>query len=129
MLCWLDAEEFGDQMNPALWDDYKAKLSDIFRSKTRQEWCDIMQGTDVCFAPVLSLWEAPEHPHNRERGTFTEVDGVTQPSPAPRFSRTAPEIHSGPRVSGQDTLAVLENFGFSLEEIQRLQASGTIPAS
>ena len=67
-------------------------MAAIFKQKTRDEWCEIMEGTDVCFAPVLSLTEAPEHPHNQHRGTFVEVAGIVQPGPAPRFSRTPGEV-------------------------------------
>ena len=79
---------FQAQMNRAEWPALKAKLGAVIRTKTRDEWCAIMDGTDVCFAPVLSLEEAPRHPHNAARATFIEVEGVTQPAPAPRFSRT-----------------------------------------
>lgn len=80
--------DFGDQLDPKKWPALKEKITDIFKTKTRAEWCQIMEGTDICFAPVLSLDEAPNHPHNRERKTFVEVDGVRQPAPTPRFSRT-----------------------------------------
>ena len=81
---------FQQQMNKAEWPALKAKLAEVIKTKSRDEWCAIMDATDVCFAPVLSLAEAPNHPHNVERGTFVEVDGVVQPAPAPRFSRTPP---------------------------------------
>ena len=81
-------EDLPWQHDKAQWPALKERLAEIFQQKTRDEWCEIMEGTDVCFAPVLSLAEAPEHPHNVHRGTFTEVAGVVQPSPAPRFSRT-----------------------------------------
>ena len=74
----------------------KAKLTTIFKTKTRDEWCEIMEGTDACFAPVLTLSEAPKHPHNLKRQTFVKIDGVVQPAPMPRFSRTAPEIQKPP---------------------------------
>jgi len=125
----LDPEEFAEQMNPARWEDYKHKLSEIFKTRTRDQWCEIMEGTDVCFAPVLSIWEAPEHPHNLARETFTSIDGVVQPNPAPRFSRTRAEIRTGPRISGQDTQEVLQEFGFPEEEIGRLRSAGIIPAA
>jgi alpha-methylacyl-CoA racemase len=86
-----------------------------------------MEGTDVCFAPVLSVFEAPGHPHNKARGTFVEVDGVVQPAPAPRFSRTRAEIRNGARRPGQDTAAVLADFGFTKDEIRSLESSGVIP--
>jgi alpha-methylacyl-CoA racemase len=104
----------------------KEKISDIFKTKTRAEWCQIMESTDICFAPVLSLDEAPDHPHNRERKTFVEVDGVIQPAPAPRFSQTPPELKSPPPKPGEHTKAVLEEFGFSADEIAGLEGTGAI---
>ncbi|WP_407157666.1 CaiB/BaiF CoA transferase family protein [Bradyrhizobium sp. STM 3557] len=80
------------QMDPKAWPDLKQKLTDIFKSKTREEWCKIMEGTDICFAPVLTMTEAPQHPHMAARGVFVERHGVTQPAPAPRFSRTSSNI-------------------------------------
>ena len=81
----LDPEEFGEQNNPKKWPAQKTKLKDIFYSKTREEWCQIMEGTDICFAPVLDYKEAQAHPHNVKRKTYIEIDGITQPAPAPRF--------------------------------------------
>ncbi len=86
-LSGLAGQELPAQMSRGDWNDLKQRLSDVFRSKTRDEWCEIMEGSDVCFAPVLTMSEALEHPHNRQRGTFVEVAGVQQPGPAPRFSR------------------------------------------
>lgn len=88
-----DDADFAQQMNPAQWDALKQRLTDLFLTKTRDEWCAIMDGTDICFAPVLSLNEAPQHPHNRARGTFVDEGGMVQPAPAPRFSATpAPAV-------------------------------------
>ncbi|MFN3516350.1 MAG: CaiB/BaiF CoA transferase family protein [Novosphingobium sp.] len=90
--------EFAQQMNPMKWDELKARLTALILTKTRDEWCAIMDGTDICFAPVLSLKEAPRHPHNVARGTFVEESGMIQPAPAPRFSATpAP----APRLAGR----------------------------
>ncbi|MEM8919257.1 MAG: CaiB/BaiF CoA-transferase family protein [Pseudomonadota bacterium] len=83
-----DDSEFDAQMNPAMWAGLKDKLTALFRSKTRDEWCELMEGTDICFAPVLSLTEAKEHPHNVEREAFLDVGGYLQPAPAPRYSAT-----------------------------------------
>jgi alpha-methylacyl-CoA racemase len=83
---------FDRQMDPKSWPEMKQKLAAVFLTKTRAEWCAIMEGTDVCFAPVLALSEAPHHPHMAERGIFVERDGVVQPAPAPRFSRTPSAI-------------------------------------
>ncbi len=124
----LDKERFAPQMDAGQWPDLKRELTEVFKSKTRDEWCAIMEGTDVCFAPVLSIFEAPDHPHNKARGTFVEVDGVVQPAPAPRFSRTVPAIsHSAP-PPGRDSVAVLSACGFSDAEIGSLQEKGVIPA-
>jgi alpha-methylacyl-CoA racemase len=87
---------FDAQMDPRQWAPLKERLTSLFLTKTRDEWCAIMEHTDICFAPVLSLTEAPEHPHNKQRGTFLEVDGILQPAPAPRFSETpAPPVRMG----------------------------------
>ncbi|WP_436795399.1 CaiB/BaiF CoA transferase family protein [Actinospongicola halichondriae] len=108
------------------WPAMKEKVAAIFRSKTRDEWCEIMEHTDVCFAPVLSLGEAPSHPHNVERGTFVERNGVVQPAPAPRFSRTTAEIQRPPAHAGQHTDEVLDQFGFDADKITALRAAGAI---
>lgn len=123
----LDKERFAPQMDASHWPDLKAELSEVFKTRTRDEWCEIMEGSDVCFAPVLSIFEAPEHPHSKARNAFIEIDGVVQPAPAPRFSRTVPEVsHASPKP-GQDSAAVLTDCGFSAEEIARLQAEKVIP--
>jgi alpha-methylacyl-CoA racemase len=125
-LAGLSEEEFGDQNNPAKWPALKQKLTDVFRSKTRAEWCEIMEGTDVCFAPVLNFVEAPDHPANAARQTYIEVAGVTQPAPAPRFSRTPSEVRHGGHEPGQDTDEVLAAMGFAEQEIGGLRESGAI---
>lgn len=119
-------EEFKDQMNAAKWPRFKKKIAEIFLSKTRDEWCRIMEGTDVCFAPVLSILEAPEHPHNKARSSFLEIDGVLQQAPAPRFSRTTPQVSHGARIPGEDTVAVLKDYGFKPEEIVVLAEKAVI---
>ena len=124
----LDKSRFSEQMNAARWPEYKAELTKVFKQKTRDEWCAIMEGTDVCFAPVLSIFEAPKHPHNVARGTFVEVDGVVQPAPAPRFSRTQGAIANPARIPGEDSRSVLEGAGFSAAEISALVAAKVIPA-
>ena len=85
-----------------------------------------MEGTDICFAPVLSVWEAPNHPHNVARNAFVEMDGITQPAPCPRFSRTEPKVRHGARIPGQDGHDVLSSFDYSDEEIGQLRNSGVI---
>ena len=98
-------------------------LAARFRSRSRDEWCTLLEGTDACFAGVLTMAEAPAHPHNRARGTFCEVEGVVQPAPAPRFSRTTPAIPRGPRSPDR---AALAPWGFDTEEIDALEAAGTV---
>ena len=122
----VDAERFGQQMDATAWEDRKAELAQVFKTRTRDEWCEIMEGTDICFAPVLSIREAPEHPHNKERQTFVEVDGLMQPAPAPRFSRTVPEIGFPAPVPGADSAAVLGSSGFDAMEIVELQEQGVV---
>ncbi|MBW3615330.1 MAG: CoA transferase [Actinobacteria bacterium] len=117
---------FGAQMNRADWPALKARLAQVFRTKTRDEWCSIMEGTDVCFAPVLTLWEAPQHPHLAERSTFTELAGLTQPAPAPRFSRTPGSIGRPPPHPGQHSDEALADWGFSGPEVAELREMGAI---
>jgi len=124
----LDPERFGAQMDADRWPDYKAEMEEIFKSKTRDQWCKIMEGTDVCFAPVLSIFEAPEHPHNKARDTFVEVDGMMQPAPSPRFSRSKVSVQHGARQTGEDTASVLADAGYAAGEIAELQSAGVIPA-
>ena len=125
----LNTQRFEAQMDSGLWPELKTELESVFKSKTQAQWSEIMEGTDVCFAPVLSILEAPKHPHNVHRGTFVEVDGAVQPAPAPRFSRTGANISHSARKSGEDTQDVLNNCGFSEAEIQQLRDKGVIPAA
>jgi alpha-methylacyl-CoA racemase len=122
----LDSDRFGDQMDRSRWPEYKQELEQVFRAKTRDEWCEIMEGSDVCFAPVLSIFEAPQHPHNQYRSTFVEIDGVVQPAPAPRFSRTPAQIRGSAKSPGADTTEILSELGCSEDEIARLAESGAI---
>jgi alpha-methylacyl-CoA racemase len=114
------------QHDQASWQAQKEKLAAIFRTRTRDEWTALLADADACFAPVLSPWEAPRHPHNAARGTFTESFGVLQPSPAPRFSRTPATIAGPPAVPGQHTDAILGELGIDAAEINRLKAAGDI---
>ncbi len=117
---------FDQQMNTTEWPAMKEQVADVFKAKSRDEWCAIMEHTDVCFAPVLSMEESTEHPHMVDRGTFVEVGGVTQAGPAPRFSRTEAQIQGPPAHPGQHTDEVLASFGFSEARIVDLRASGAI---
>lgn len=116
----LDPDTFSHQMTRAQWPEKKALLAEVFRRKTRQQWCDIMEGSDVCFAPVLSLQEAPSHPHMQARNTYMTLDGMAQPAPAPRFSRTVPVQEQPGVVGGAHTRLVCSAMGFSDEEIEQL---------
>lgn len=119
----LDGDEaFAKQTDPAMWDQLKARLTTVIRAKTRDEWCAIMEGTDVCFAPVLSLDDAPLHPHNTARETFVQVGGHLQPAPAPRFSGTPSERPRPTPPIGVDTVAVLRELGYDEPRIARLAA-------
>ena len=95
------------------WDAAREKLAALFKTRTRDEWCKILEGTDVCFAPVLDVKEAMQHPHNQARGTFIEVAGIPQPGPAPRFSRTKPVVSRPPPRPGEHTEEVLSSWGVS----------------
>jgi alpha-methylacyl-CoA racemase len=125
-LTGLTGEALPPQWEKARWGELRARLTEVFKQKTRDEWCRIMEGSDVCFAPVLSMAEAPAHPHNRARGTFVEVDGVAQPGPAPRFSRTPGAIARPPAAPGQHTEEALRDWGFSVDDLADLRKSGAI---
>ena len=122
----VDANKFGPQMETGQWGDFKDELAAVFKTRTRDQWCEIMEGSDVCFAPVLSILEAPGHPHNKHRGTFVEVEGVTQPAPAPRFSRTETQTPRSARAAGQDTRSVLADIGMTTEEVGALEERGVV---
>jgi len=125
-LTGLEGEQLPHQMDRDQWPALKQRVAAIVKQKTRAEWCEIMEGTDVCFAPVLSLEEAPHHPHNAARQVFTEVAGVTQPAPAPRFSRTPGEISRPPSAPAADTDEALAGWGLSDAEIAKLRSAGAI---
>jgi alpha-methylacyl-CoA racemase len=122
----LDAEKFAPQMDESQWPELKAELTNVFLTKTRAQWCELMEGTDVCFAPVLNLEEAAEHPHSKARNSYLQVDGVLQHAPAPRFSRTKAGEVKGARVPGEDSRAVLQEFGFSDAEVGQLEGDQVI---
>ena len=120
-LTGVDKERFADQMNEDLWPELKAELAEKIKTKTRDEWAEIVDGSDACFSPILSLSEAPEHPHNKLRNTYIEVDGFTQPAPAPRFSRTPSEVKHGQHGPGEDSDAVMKQLGYSEADIAALR--------
>jgi len=122
----VEKSDFAAQLDKNKWPEFKKTLGNIFKEKTRDEWCDIMEGTDVCFAPVLTIEEAPNHPHNQSRQSFLSVGGAMQHAPTPRFSRTPSDtpIPMGP--PGADTESVLSDYGFSQEEINNLRSTGAV---
>ncbi len=122
----LAGDSLPDQHDRDGWPALRARFAEVFKRKTRAEWQRILEGTDACFAPVLALAEAPRHPHNLARGTFIEVEGVLHPAPAPRFSRTKPEIRRGPPARGQHTDEALRDWGFTEAEVASLRAAGAI---
>jgi alpha-methylacyl-CoA racemase len=122
----LDAGDLPDQLDRDGWPVLRERLAGLFRTRTRDQWCELLAGTDACVAPVLGLGEAPAHPHNRARGTFVEVGGVTQPAPAPRFSRTPPGPPSPPAATGAHTDQALADWGIDPGEVARLRAAGAI---
>jgi alpha-methylacyl-CoA racemase len=115
-------EEFKAQMDRDAWPRLRERLAGVIARKTRDEWCAIMEGSDVCFAPILTLEEAPGHKHNVARGTFVEVEGVKQPGPAPRFSATPGKVAGPPPAIGADTAVALADWGLSAAEIEALEA-------
>jgi alpha-methylacyl-CoA racemase len=118
--------EFAKQHDKANWPALKQRLGDIVKTKTRAEWNALMEHTDVCYAPVLTMSEAAQHPHNVARNLFIDIDGVTQPAPAPRFSRTSPATPSSAAYPGQNTSDVLADWGFDAARIDALVASGAV---
>ncbi len=132
-LLGLDPARFGPHAfsfgrpDTSAWAPLKAEIAAVFKTRSRSEWCALLEGSDACFAPVLSLGEAPQHPHNTARKTFIEVGGVVQAAPAPRFSRTLAETpHAAPRP-GADTHAILSGVGYDETSLQALAAAGVIP--
>ncbi|MFQ5514410.1 MAG: CaiB/BaiF CoA transferase family protein [Myxococcota bacterium] len=121
-LTGLADQDLPPQGDRSRWPEMKERVAKVIKSRTRAEWCERMEGTDVCFAPALSMAEVADHPHNRARGTFIEFDGVVQPAPAPRFSRTPAEI----RRATHDTRGTLVDWGLASEEIDELYARGAI---
>jgi alpha-methylacyl-CoA racemase len=121
-----DDPRFAAQFDTSQWPAQKKKMAELFRSRKREDWRELLEGSDACFAPVLNLSEAPQHPHNIARKTFVDFDDVTQPAPAPRFSKTPASISARPPTNGEHSLSVLGGAGFSKQEIAQLQAQGVI---
>jgi alpha-methylacyl-CoA racemase len=124
-LTGLDADPaFDAQMDQRSWAPLKAKLTALFKSQPRDHWCRLMETTDVCFAPVLSMAEAPEHPHNKARGTFAEVGGMTQPMPAPRYSGTPTAMPTAALPAGSHSAELLAGLGYDAAKVEALKAAG-----
>ncbi len=124
--CGLTDPLFDEQWDQARWPQMKQRIAALFATRSREAWCERLEGTDACFAPVLDVTEASAHPHNLARGTFVDVDGVTQPAPAPRFGRTPAELRRGPPVPGEPDDAALTDWGLSPGEIEALRAAGVL---
>jgi len=123
----LDKKEFDNQLDRTKWPERKEKFAAVFKQKTRDEWCELLEGTDACFAPVLSMSEAIEHPHNKARNTFLKIDGVLQAAPTPRFNRTVCEFRCNARRPGQDTVTILtDELGMSESDIADLKGKGVV---
>jgi len=120
----LDSGDLPDRRDRSQWPRLRARLRDTFLQKTRDQWCEILEQHDACFAPVLSLGEALSHPHNRARKTFVEAGGVIQPAPAPRFSRTPGAIARGAPQCGEGAAALLSKWGFDAAAIARFRTGG-----
>src|SRR5690606_24727429 len=125
-LTGLDGEDLPDQNDRSGWPKLRERFTEVFASKTRDEWCELMEASDACFAPVLTMTEAAQHPHIQARGTVVEHEGVQQPAPAPRFSRTKPEIRRPPAKPGEHTDEVLRERGFTDDGFAKLRAAGPI---
>lgn len=121
--------QFQAQHDSAQWPELKEKLASVFRTKTRDEWDELMAGSDACFAPVLTMVEAPQYAANSERSVYSDVEGMTHPNPAPRFARTPSEIRHATRSLGADTVSVLRATGMEDSAIQALLATGAAHAS
>ena len=119
--------EFVNQQDRSMWPKLKQRLTEVFATKTQAEWCKIMEGTDVCFAPVLTMSEAAKHPHNVARKTFIEIAGTTQPAPAPRFSRTVASLPTAPVGAGANTREVLQSWG--IQNVDELITRGVVKES
>lgn len=126
----LDTNRFtiAEQNSGDRWQDDAAAFTELFKSKTRDQWCELLEGTDACFTPILSLDEAPQHPHNVARETYIHLEGHSQPAPAPRFSRTPSQVTHGQRSPGADTVQVLRSIGYEDRQISELTSQGGKPS-
>jgi len=125
-LLGLTEEDFGEQSNYKLWPTQKLKIKALFLTKTQTQWCELLQDSDVCFAPVLRFDQVADHPHHVARQSFVEIEGVVHPAPAPRFSDTKCEISRPPAKRGQHTEEILADWGYSKHEISTLYSDNAI---
>jgi alpha-methylacyl-CoA racemase len=125
-LCGIDDPQFEQVHDIDQWPEIKSKMAVLFRSRTRAEWCSLLESTDACFSPVLNLDEAPAHPHNQARGNFVEIAEVTQPAPAPRFQRTPGAVRRPPPLSGEHSSEVLHDWGIDRKRVESLRHAGII---
>jgi alpha-methylacyl-CoA racemase len=122
----LPADTFGMYMDRAKWPEFSQRIADVVKTKTRDEWMKVFDGTDACVAPVLSMDEAPKHPHNADRKTFVEAFGVIQPNAAPRFSRTAGAVNGAPAIAGKHSNDVLESWGIAADRRDAFLKAGAV---
>ena len=122
----LTEADFPKRLDRASWPAYGERIAAIVKTRTRDDWMKVFEGTDACVAPVLSMEEAPKHPHNVERKTFQTVDGIAQPGPAPRFSRTAGAINGPPAKAGEHSAEVLKDWGLDPERTAAFLSSGAV---
>jgi len=122
----LPADTFGMYMDRSKWPEFSLRIAEVVKTKTRDHWMKVFDGTAACVAPVLSMEEAPKHPHNAARSTFVEAFGVTQPGPAPRFSRTAGAVNGAPAMAGKHSKSVLESWGIEAERAEAFLAAGVV---
>ena len=125
----LSTAELPAQNNAKEWDQLRARLSEVFKTRTRDEWCSLLEGSDACFAPVLDIEEAAAHAHQVARGVYTRVDGVLQAQPAPRFSRTPASLRNAPPAPGSNTREVLLDWGFDKQAVDQLQSAGHVASA
>jgi alpha-methylacyl-CoA racemase len=128
-LIGLADQDLPDQWDQSAWPALQRRFTEVFRTRTRSEWTTLLEGTDACYAPVLSMTEAPGHPHNRTRSAFVEVDGIQQPAPAPRFSRTPGAVRRGAARPGEHTQEILREAGVTDERASVLLARGVVTRS
>jgi alpha-methylacyl-CoA racemase len=120
----LKLSDLPPQHDRSRWPEMRRRFAETFRARTRDEWCRVFEGSDACFAPVLSWSEARTHPHSAARAAYAELGNVAQPAPAPRFSRTRPELGRAPPGRGEGGRQALEDWGFRADELGELRAQG-----